>query len=448
MTLFAIGINHKTAPVDLREQVAFTPDTVVEALSDLKHQNNVSEAIVLSTCNRTEIYATVADDSDGKAPVRNDSRRDGTDSFLINWLSRFHGVGLEQISDHLYQLKDQKAVEHMMSVACGLDSLVLGEPQILGQVKQAYQQAKLEGVAKNHFERLFQHIFSVAKRVRTETDIGESAVSVAYASVQLAKRIFSKLEKRSVLLIGAGETIELVAKHLSEANVKHFAVSNRTIERGQKLAAALNGKAFTLAQLPSHIHEYDIVISSTASQLPLVGKGMIGDALKKRKNQPMLLIDLAVPRDIESQVDDIDDAYLYTVDDLQLIVEANMASREDAAQVAKRMIKEQVNAYQQWQSSEKQRSLVKQYRNDANKQKDLLLDKAIVQLKEGKDPQEVLLELGHRLTNALLHVPTKILNDTALHENNSVSNALLKHFDISPSDVQLTAQDNAERKGE
>ena len=432
MTLFALGINHKTAPVDLREQVAFTPDALVEALEALKKQPGISESMILSTCNRTEVYVDIAEQAQPS---------------LVKWLSEFHGVDMSTVEQHIYQLSDKEALRHMMQVASGLDSLVLGEPQIFGQLKQAYQQAKQNGSLTNRFERVIQHVFNVAKRVRTETEIGENAVSVAFAAVQLAKQIFARLDKRSVLLIGAGETIELVAKHLRDAGVRSMTVANRTRERAQNLANQLDGKALTLSQLPDHIHEYDIVISSTASQLPLVGKGMIGDALKRRKNQPMFLVDLAVPRDIESQVNEIDDAYLYTVDDLQIIVEANIASREEAAQAAHEMIDAQLDAFQTWQSSVQQRDFVKQYRDQASEQRDELVQKAMSQLADGKAAPEVIQELAYKLSNSLMHAPTKILADASLHQQDDIATTLLKHFDLQPSVPTTIASNDESTKG-
>jgi glutamyl-tRNA reductase len=322
------------------------------------------------------------------------------------------------------------ALRQIMRVASGLDSLVLGEPQILGQIKQAYQVAKQNSTIGKGFERVFQHVFNVAKRVRTETEIGQNAVSVAFAAVQLAKQIFSKLEIRQVLLIGAGETIELVAEHLKENGVKSIAVANRTRERAKVLAAKLDGVALSLTQLPEHIGEYDIVISSTASQLPLVGKGMIGDALKKRKNQPMFLVDLAVPRDIESQVNEIDDAYLYTVDDLQLIVEANLASREESAELANGMIEEQIIAYNTWKESQQKGQLVKQYRDAANSQTQQLINKALAQVSDGQNAERVIQELGRKLSNALLHAPSKMLSDVSLYQHEGVRESLARHFNL------------------
>ena len=324
-----------------------------------------------------------------------------------------------------------------MRVASGLDSLVLGEPQILGQIKQAYNDARHSGAINSTFEKLFQSTFSVAKRVRSETEIGANAVSVAYASVQLAKHIFSALPTRKVLLVGAGETIELVAQHLKEQGVKQLSVANRTISRGQLLADKLGATVLTLAQLPEHLHHYDIVISSTASQLPLIGKGMVEDALRKRKNQPMFLVDLAVPRDIEEQVNELGDAYLYSVDDLQHIVEQNLASREVAAQEAEKIIEEQVQVFMAWQHAQKSIDLVRQYRQRTKQQSDALLQRAQKQLADGQDAQSVLNEFAHKLSNALMHEPTKLLRDAASDRNEEYKQRIAKAFDLD-----LSANDN------
>ncbi len=295
MTLIAFGINHKTAPVELRGKIAFSPDAIVDALASLKKTTCAQESVIVSTCNRTEIYAQL-------------SRERVQD--VITWLAEFHQVKKDELENNSYLHLDQEAIRHIMRVACGLDSLMLGEPQILGQVKQAFTDARNSGVIQGEFERLFQHTFSVAKRVRNETEIGANAVSVAYAAVQLAKHIFSSLEKSRVLLIGAGDTIELVAKHLNEQGAKSITVANRTLAKAQSIADPLGASVLTLAQISSHLKDADIVISSTASQLPIIGKGVVQSALKERKYQPMFLVDLAVPRDVEAEVAELDDAYL------------------------------------------------------------------------------------------------------------------------------------------
>ncbi|HBY38529.1 MAG TPA: glutamyl-tRNA reductase, partial [Alteromonas sp.] len=318
--------------------------------------------------------------------------------------------------------------------ACGLDSLVLGEPQILGQIKQAYNHARHSGLVSTQFDKLFQHTFTVAKRVRSETEIGANAVSVAYAAVQLAKHIFARLPERSVLLVGAGETIELVAQHLKEQGVKRLAVANRTLARAENLASSLDAEVMTLSQLPEKLHQFDIVISSTASQLPLIGKGMVEDALKQRRNLPMFMVDLAVPRDIEAQVNELGDAYLYTVDDLQHIVQQNMASREQAAAQAAGIIEQQVGSFLQWQQSRQSVDLVKQYRDRGNQQRQELLDKALKQIQEGQSAEDVVEELAYKLTNALLHAPTRALRDASTQADQRTTRWLAKAFELDNPD--------------
>ena len=406
MTLLALGINHKTAPVALREKVAFTPDSLVEALASLKKLDGVDESVIVSTCNRTELYVNAEDETGQK---------------LLKWLSDFHRLDINEIADNSYVLSQDDAVKHIMRVASGLDSLILGEPQILGQVKQAYGDAKHSGMINSEFDKLFQHTFSVAKRVRSETEIGANAVSVAYAAVQLAKHIFAELPKRSVLLVGAGETIELVAQHLKEQGVNKLAVANRTVARAEALAETLGASVYTLSQVPEHLKDFDIVISSTASQLPLIGKGMVEKALKQRKNMPMFLVDLAVPRDIESEVNELGDAYLYTVDDLQHIVQKNLENREQAAQEAEKLIEKQAGDYMTWKQSQQSIDLVRQYRQKGMAQRDDIVEKAKAQLAEGKDADAVLEEMAYKLTNALLHPTTLALREAAMHDDPALS---------------------------
>ncbi len=420
MTLVALGINHKTAPVALREKVAFTPDSLVSALSSLKQHAGVDESVIVSTCNRTEIYVNGS----------------STQPALIDWLADFHRLDPQTIASHSYQFEQGEAVRHIMRVASGLDSLILGEPQIFGQVKQAYNDARHSGTVNTDFERLFQHTFAVAKRVRTETEIGANAVSVAFAAVQLAKHIFSALPSRSVLLVGAGETIELVAQHLKEQGVERLCVANRTVARAQKLSEKLDAKVLTLSQVPEQLHSFDIVISSTASQLPLIGKGMVERALRERRNTPMFLVDLAVPRDIESEVNDLGDAYLYTVDDLQHIVEQNLASREEAAQTAQAIIDEQIEVYLNWRQAQQSIDLVRQFRQRGNQQRDELVEKALNQLADGKASEDIIKELAYKLTNTMMHGPTRMLRDAAAQNDTSLTQWLSHSLELDSSPSQ------------
>ncbi|MBB1303395.1 glutamyl-tRNA reductase [Pseudoalteromonas sp. SR44-8] len=398
MTIVALGINHKTASVELREKVAFSPEQLSEALQQLSDHDQFNEAVIVSTCNRTEIYCSLAQQNS---------------QILLQWLASFHGLDEYELSSNVYCHQDNDAINHLMRVSCGLDSLVLGEPQILGQIKQAYNSAKNHNSVSVVFDRLFQKTFSVAKQVRTETDIGASAVSVAYAAVNLAKHIYGKLDKTKVLLIGAGETIELVAKHLYQNEPQQITVANRTIERARLLAEDVNADVIALAQLPERLHQADIVISSTASTLPIIGKGVVEQALKQRRNKPMLFIDIAVPRDIESQVGELDAAYLYSVDDLQAIVSENIASREQAADEAQVIITQRCAEFVMWMRSLDSVDLIRSYRQDVHDIKSELVDKAISQLNTGKDAEKIILELANKLTNRLIHAPTRAIQDAA-----------------------------------
>ena len=392
MSLVAIGINHKTATVDLREKVAFSPDKIHDAMKSLASRTRSGEAVIVSTCNRTELYCNNGDETD-----------------IIEWLEEYHGLEHQDVAPCLYNYHGQEAVRHLMRVASGLDSLILGEPQILGQVKQAFVKAKEAGTVALTIDRLFQNTFSVAKKVRTETEIGAAAVSVAFAAVSMAKHIFSSLSTTKVLLIGAGETIELVAKHLKDNGVASMVVANRTLERAQSMCEEFNATAITLAQIPDFLPKADIVISSTASPLPILGKGMVEKALKQRRHQPMLLVDIAVPRDIEPEVADLDDAFLYTVDDLHSIIEQNKASRKEAAEQAELITEEQSHLFMEWVRSLESVDSIREYRSQSMAIKDELVERALNKLAQGGDTEQVLIELANRLTNRLIHAPTQAL---------------------------------------
>jgi len=394
MSLIALGINHKTAKIGLREKVAFSSGTLNLALHSLK-QIGVSECVILSTCNRTELYCLLGHGYNAE--------------LVLSWLADYHALELSELQKCSYLYQDDAAVTQLMRVACGLDSLVLGEPQILGQLKQAFFEARDSGVVSSTFQRLFQLTFSTAKRVRSETEIGANAVSVAFAAVSLAKHIFSDLKQSSVMLIGAGETIELVARHLVEQGVRNIIVANRTEQRAMQLAEIFDASVVTLPEIPDNLHKADIVISSTGSPLPILGKGMVESALKTRKHQPMLLIDIAVPRDIEPQVNELSDAYLYTVDDLQELVQNNLESRQVAAKHAEQIVAEQQQIFSAWRESLKNIDTLKQYRQQSELQRDELLVKALKQLNKGNDAEQVIKQLANGLTNKLIHAPTVAL---------------------------------------
>ncbi|RMD68041.1 MAG: glutamyl-tRNA reductase [Gammaproteobacteria bacterium] len=390
MTLLTLGINYKTAPVDIRERVAFSPAQLPEALKALAARSPVKEAAILSTCNRMELYCGMERPDQG---------------IILEWLKGYHRLDPRIIQPYLYTYPEQRAVRHLMRVASGLDSMVLGEPQVLGQVKTAYRLAKKAGTVGRLLGRLFQHTFAVAKQVRTDTAIGESAVSVAFAAVTLAKQIFGVLEGNTALLIGAGETIELAARHLYQNRIGKIIVANRTVERAHALASQFGGYAIALQEIPFHLEEADIVITSTASPLPILGKGAVERALKARKRRPMFMVDIAVPRDIEPEVDHLEDVYLYTVDDLEEVIQENLLSRREAAEQAEEIIDHQVARFMAWLRSLEAVKGIRQYRGQAERMRDEALRKARRSLAAGADPEEVVEYLAYQLTNKLLHRP-------------------------------------------
>ena len=399
MPFIALGLNHQTAPIALREKVAVETVAVPEALKALQSLNGVHEAAVLSTCNRTEIYANI----DAGAEIE-----------LMQWLSQQHGLPVDTLKTYLYEHVDAHAVRHLFRVAAGLDSLILGEPQILGQVKTAWQAARDAHTVHGTLDRLFQQTFSVAKRVRTDTRIGAHPVSVAFAAVRMAQRLFSELDRATVMLIGAGDTIELAARHLSDAKVKRLLIANRTLEHAQTLASQHGGVALPLDELDRHLFEADIVISATASRDPILNKATMQLALKQRKHKPVFLLDLAVPRDIAADVAELSDVYLYTVDDLEQVIEDNRASRREAANEAEVIIDLQVKHFVAWSQAQGNQNALKKLRSSGEQARDALLEQAREQLTNGQDPKAVLELLAHKLTNKLLHAPTAALRQAAL----------------------------------
>ncbi|KAB8309272.1 MULTISPECIES: glutamyl-tRNA reductase [Rahnella] len=400
MTLLALGINHKTAPVSLRERVTFSPETLNQALSSLLQQPLVQGGVVLSTCNRTELYLSV-------------EQQENLQEQLVKWLCDYHHLSEDEVRKSLYWHHDNDAVSHLMRVASGLDSLVLGEPQILGQVKKAFAESQNGRAVSGELERLFQKSFSVAKRVRTETDIGASAVSVAFAACTLARQIFESLSDVNVLLVGAGETIELVARHLHQHNVRHMMIANRTRERAQALATEVNAEVISLQDIDSRLAEADIIISSTASPLPIIGKGMVERALKARRNQPMLMVDIAVPRDIEPEVGKLANAYLYSVDDLHSIIQNNLAQRKAAAIQAETIVEQESSNFMAWLRSQGAVEIIRDYRSRADIIRADAQAKALAAIAQGADVEAVIQELAHKLTNRLIHAPTRSLQQAA-----------------------------------
>ena len=407
MSLITLGINHKTAPLELRERLAFTPQTLPEALQSLKKLAHIEEASILSTCNRTELYCVTSNDNDRA---------------IIQWFSHFHGLDEDQIKEHIYLHAHEETVRHAMEVASGLDSMVLGEPQIAGQMKEAYAMANESGTIGLLLGKLYQRAFAVSKQVRTDTDIGSSPVSVAFAAVSLAKQIFGDLKQTTVLLVGAGETIELAARHLHSQGVKKVIIANRSVERAQKLADEFQGEAISLQSISEHLHRSDIVISSTASPLPIIGKGTVERALKKRKHEPIFMVDLAVPRDVEPEVNDLDDVYLYSVDDLQSVIEENMENRIQAAEQARDIIDVQVSHFLDWQKSLGAVDIIAQIRQNTQDISSEVLNKAKKQLAAGQNAEEVLDFLANTLTNKFLHQPSTKLRQASQEEREDVLN--------------------------
>lgn len=413
MHLLALGLNHETAPVSVRERTAVTTDQLGYALRNLTTASKVEEATILSTCNRTEIYCR---------------QKGGTQDMIVNWLCDFRGLDKTDISPYLYRYPDAQAVRHAFRVAAGLDSMVLGEPQILGQMKEAFAIAHREGVTGKILNRLFQQTFSVAKRVRTDTAIGTSAVSIAYAAVSLAKQIFRELSEQTVLVVGAGETIELTARHLKDNGVQHLIVANRTLERARNLAALYGAEAISLDELPARLSDGDIVISSTASTLPILGKGALESALKKRRHRPMFMLDLAVPRDIEPEVAELDDVFLYTVDDLRGVVEENLQARREAAEDAEQIIDVHTQEFMGWLSSLNAVPTIKALRHSMDRLVEMELERAHKKLKSGEDPSAVIQQLANSLSKKFTHDPTEQL--TRNDQDGTLNEAVRRLFKL------------------
>lgn len=418
MPLLALGLNHQSAPVALRERVAFAPETQALALKDLLALEGVREAALLSTCNRTEIYAHV------------DA---GCEAVPARWLGHHHQLG-DALDTYLYQHLDAAAARHLFRVATGLDSLVLGEPQILGQVKDAWQSARAAGALRTGLDRLFQHAFAVAKQVRTDTRIGAHPVSVAFAGVRLAQQVFTDLRQATVLLIGAGDTIELAARHLVDARAQRLLVANRTLAHAQALASRLGGYALALADLSQHLHEADIVISATASQEPILHRGTVERALRERRQRPMFMLDLAVPRDIEASVGEFADVYLYTVDDLDQVIAEGRRSRHEAAAQAEAIIDLQVSHFMNWWRGATQQHVVVRLRRQGERVREESLDKARAMLAGGKDPEQVLAWLANSVTNKLLHAPSAALRNAAMRGDTDLLRAGGQLFELDVAD--------------
>ena len=415
MQLFAFGMNHHTAPLAVREQVTFHAENLEAALRDLVAHESVREAAIISTCNRTEVYCNTPE------PVR-----------LIDWLARYHHLKAPALEPFLYTLPRERAVTHAFRVASGLDSMVIGEPQILGQMKDAVKSAEHAGTLGTVLHRLFQSTFSVAKEVRTRTEIGASSVSMAAAAIKVAERIYPSIASQKVLFVGAGEMIELCATHFASKQPREMMFANRSIERGAALASRFQGRVIALSDLPEQLARHDIVVTCTASTLPILGKGMIERAIKTRRHRPMLMIDLAVPRDVEVEVAELDDVFLYSVDDLGKIVQEGLETRHAAVAQAEAIINTNVHAFMQWLENRELVPTIRALRDQAERMRRHELERATRLLAKGDDPAQVLEQLSHSLTNKFLHAPTQALNIVEASERDALVAALNRLHGVNP----------------
>ncbi|MEZ5615653.1 MAG: glutamyl-tRNA reductase [Rhodocyclaceae bacterium] len=417
MQVFALGLNHHTAPLAVREQVAFDPLRLPQALVELTHGREVREAAILSTCNRTELYCAA------EAPEA-----------AARWLAEYHRLQPQNISPYLYTLPSREAVRHMFRVASGLDSMVLGEPQILGQMKQAARVAENAGTLGTLLHKLFQKTFAVAKEVRSTTAIGANIVSMAAATVHLTERIFENIAEQRVLFIGAGEMVELCAAHFAAQRPRQMTVANRTIERGETLAARFSGDAIRLDEIGERLADYDVVVSCTASPLPIIGLGMAERALRARRHRPMVMVDLAVPRDIEPEIAELDDVFLYTLDDLGSIVESGLESREKAVVEAEEIISSRVDGFLHWLEAREAVPTIRALRDTAERTRRHEVEHALKLLARGEDPQRVLEALSHGLTNKLMHGPTAALNQTEGERRQELAELIASIYRLHPED--------------
>jgi glutamyl-tRNA reductase len=411
MQLVALGINHQSAPLAIREKIAFPPEAVVPALHDVLHSHGAAEAAILSTCNRTELYC-----------------RTSEPDALLEWLSRHHPLDQAELARYVYRLEHRDVARHAFRVASGLDSMVLGEAQILGQMKQAVRTAGQAGSLGWLLNKLFQRTFSVAKEVRSRTDIGANSVSLAAAAVRVASRIFEDLSRQSILFVGAGEMIELALTHFAARSPKRITIANRTPERAHGLADRFDGEVITLEALPDHVAAHDIIVSCTASTLPILGKGLMERAVKARRHRPVVMIDLAVPRDIEPEVGTLDDVFLYSIDDLGHIVEQGIGQRQAAATQAEAIIEASVSNFVHWMEARDAVPTIRQLRDQAEQYRAAELDRARRMLARGDDPHEVMEAMSHGLVNKMLHEPTHALNHARSEERAQLVEMLQRWF--------------------
>ncbi len=427
MSILAYGLNYRTASVELRERVAFPEDYVTDALIQVKRDvAGVQEAAIISTCNRTELYCALHPEAEPD---------------LAAWLSRYRPVSTSELQDASYTHWDQDAARHQIRVAAGLDSQVLGEPQIMGQVKAAYETARACGTMGPELGLLSQIILRTAKEVRTQTDIGRNPISVAYAAVSLAQQIFSDLSSKRALLLGAGETIGLVAEHLASQGIGHMAIANRTLVNAELLAAKYEADYMQLTDVAERLAEFDIVIGSTGSSLPIVGKGAAEAAIKLRRRRPIFMVDIAVPRDIEAGVGELPDVYLYTIDDLSAIIEGNIAQRRQAAASAETFVHEGAKLFLRESRVQKDQALLRAFRDQAKTIQAESLSRAKKDLQRGTDPERVLERLSNDLTNKLIHAPTMAIRDASADGRADLLDYLRVLYDVDTDPDQIKNQE-------
>jgi glutamyl-tRNA reductase len=419
MAFHVLGINHHSAPVDVREKVAFAPERQADALAELAGQPGVSEAVLLSTCNRTEIYCRAEDPGMPRA-----------------WLCAYaERLGL-QVERYVYCHSGESAVRHAFRVAAGLDSMVLGEPQILGQVKQSFRVAEGAGTVGPQLGKLFQQTFAVAKQVRTETQLGAHSISMASAALKLAQNVYGDLARTRLLLIGVGEMVELAATYFVAQRPKSVVVANRTLARGEAFAERFEATAIALADLPTRLAEFDIVLTGTASTLPILGKGLIESALKARKRRPIFIVDFAVPRDVEAEVAELEDVFLYSVDDLGRLVQQGSEARRGAVDEAETLVARQVAAFRAWQEGRAAVPAIVNLRRRADRYRETELARARGRLAKGEDPSAVLEGLARGLTNKFLHHPSQALTRAGEAERERLMRAFESFFPEEPASAE------------
>lgn len=417
MSLVTIGMNHKTASLDLREKLSVDKDESAKILKKLHSMPLIDEVFLLSTCNRTELYFEI----DDLQYVNN----------ISNWLLRQKGLLIEDFEDNMYSYSDSSVVRHALNVACGLDSMVIGESQILGQFKDAFNEANDAGTIGKNLNRLFQYAFSTAKEVRTDTKIGANSLSIANVAVSLTDQFYDDLSDKNALLIGAGETISIAAKNLRKKNINKLYIANRTLENAKNIAEEVSGRAISLKDIPEKLKNSDIVISAITGNVPLIGKGAIETCLKHRKHKPIYMVDLGVPRNIESEVKELPDIFLYTLDNIQDLIKKNYKTREEAAIDAQHIVDNKVEEYMNWRKSQSAFSIIKLYREDCENIRKTCLDKSLSQLKLGKDPKDVIDQLSINLTSKLSHKPTLALNKAGQTNNRKLINLVCDIFLIN-----------------